>query len=202
MAQSRGGRSTEAEDSFQKSAQLQEALLAAQPADAETHSNQGSVWNNLGMLYDQQKRYAEAEKSYRQAIANQQVALDAGPRNDRYRALLNRHYLNLTRNLDKQSKYDAAVQTAVLRKQLWRGNADRLYSIAQQLAATYDLMHTTSTTQQSQTACLNAATETLREAIAAGLPIDRLNDKSLSSLTGSQEFRKLIDTPSRLSRTN
>ena len=49
---------------------------------------------------------------------------------------------------------------------------------------------------------VDAAIAVLREAVAAGLPTDRLKDKSLSSLTGSQEFRKLIDMPSRLSRTN
>jgi serine/threonine protein kinase/Tfp pilus assembly protein PilF len=193
MAESRGGRLAEAEASFQKSAQLQDVLLSAQPNDAETRSNQGSVWNNLGMLFDQQKRPADAEKAYQQAIANQRRALDAAPTNDRYRALLSRHYLNSARNLIKQAKYDAAVQTAVDRKQLWPGSADRLYSVAQQLATIYAQMQTASSPQQSQTVCLRAAVSTLREAVAAGLSGERLRDNSLANLAGADDFRKLID---------
>ena len=181
---------------------MQEVLLAAQPSDAETRSNQGSVWNNLGQLFDQQQRYTDAEKAYAKAVANQQAALDSAPKNARYRALLSSHYLYLSRNLNKQAKYGAAVQAAIERKQLWSGNADRLYSVAQQLAGTYNLMQAASTPQQSQAECVNGAVATLREALTAGLPADRLKDKSLASLAGSEEFRKLIDGPKTLSRTN
>jgi len=202
MAQRRDGRTSEAETSFQKAAQLQETLLASLPTDAETRSNQASVYNNLGVLYDQQKRYADAEKSYRQAIENQRHALDVSPESGRYRALLGRYYLNLTWNLDKQSKYDAAVAAAVERKRLWLGNANQLYSVAQQLANTYDLMRIAASGEPSRAACVTAAVDTLREAVTAGLPVERLKDSSLASLAGTGEFRKLIEKPSTLSRSN
>ena len=48
MAQSRDNRLAEAGASFEKSAQLQDTLLAAQPNDVQTLSNLGSVWNNSG----------------------------------------------------------------------------------------------------------------------------------------------------------
>jgi tetratricopeptide (TPR) repeat protein len=193
MAQSRGGWLTEAESSFKTSAQLQDALITAQPSDADTRSNQGSVWNNLGMLYDEQQRHADAEKAYRQAIANQRRAFEATPANLRYRALLSQHYLNSSRNFNKRAKYEAAMQAAVERKHLWPKNADRLYSVAEQLAATYGIMRTRSAPQQSQVDCVRAAVAALRESIAAGLPGERLKDKSLASLAGADEFRKLID---------
>jgi tetratricopeptide (TPR) repeat protein len=202
MAQSRRSQLSDAEQSFRQAIGLQEKLLAAQPKHAETRSNQGGVWNNLGMLFDQQKNYQDAEKSYRKAIANQEIALDAAPKNDRYRSLLSAHYSRLAWNLDKQSKYDAAIEAAVARKKLWAGNAERLYSVAQQLTNTFDLMRATSSDQKSQSKCVAAAVETLREAVAAGLPTDRLKDKSLSSLAGVDEFRKLTDAPSTLSRAN
>jgi serine/threonine protein kinase/tetratricopeptide (TPR) repeat protein len=202
MAQRGGGRLTEAEASFQKSSQLQEALLASQPSDAEMRNSQGNVWGNLGMLYEQQKRYDDAEKAYEKAAANQHIAFDAAPNNSRYRALLSSHYWNLARTLNKQAKYSSAVQAAIERKQLWQGNADRLYTVAQQLAGTYGLMQAASTPQQSQAECVNGAVATLREALTAGLSADRLKDKSLASLAGSEEFRKLIDGSKILSRTN
>jgi hypothetical protein len=104
--------------------------------------------------------------------------------------------LNSARNLIKQAKYDAAVQTAVDRKQLWPGSADRLYSVAQQLATIYAQMQTASSPQQSQTVCLRAAVSTLREAVAAGLSGERLRDNSLANLAGADDFRKLIDESS------
>jgi serine/threonine protein kinase/tetratricopeptide (TPR) repeat protein len=193
MAQSRGGGLMEAKSSFEKSAQLQDALLAAQPGDAETRSNLGGVWNNLGELFDQQKRFADAEKAYQKAIANQRQALDTAPTNDRYRALLSQHYLNIVRNLYKQAKYDAAVGAAVERKQLWPGSADRLYSVGQQLATIYSQMQATDAPKPSQAVCMQAAVVALREAVAAGLPGERLKDKSLASLASTEDFRKLID---------
>jgi tetratricopeptide (TPR) repeat protein len=214
MAQSRGGKWSDATESFQNSAQLQDALLIAQPADSETRSNLGSVWNNMGMLFDRQRRYADAEKGYQQAIANQRRALDGASTNERYRALLSQHFMNAARNYNSQAKYDAAVQVALQRKGLWPGKADRLYSVAQQLATTYGMMRTANVSEQSQASCVRAALVTLRESIAAGLPIERLKDPSLASLAGSDDFRKLLDettaslgTPSptqqtKLSRTN
>jgi tetratricopeptide (TPR) repeat protein len=162
------------------------------------------VWGNLGVLYEQQQRYGDAEKAYEKAAANQHIAFDAAPNNSRYRALLSSHYWNLARILNKQEKYGAAVEAAIQRKQLWRGNADRLYSAAQQLAGTYRLMQAASTPPQSQAECASGAVETLREALTAGLPTDRLKDKSLASLASSEEFRKLIGDPKAkaLSRTN
>ncbi len=214
MAQSRGGQLAEAELSFRKAVQLQETLIASRSTDGEALSNQGSVWNNLGMLFDHQQRFSEAEKAYQQAIAYQQRALDSAPTNERYRALLSRHFINYARYLDSQSKYDGAVQIALERKQLWPGEADRLYSVAQELAATFALMHGATASQQSQNNCQRAAVETLREAVAAGLPSGRLKDRSLASLSSSEEFQKLLagsgsavgspaaTHPGELSRTN
>ncbi len=192
MVQSRAGQLAEAESSFHKSARLQDVLLAAQPKDVEILSNAGSVWNNLGMLFDRQRRFPEAEKAYQQAIAYQRRAFESVPTDARYRGLLSRHYVNFVRNLNSQAKFDAAVQVVLKCKQLWPGQPERLYSIAQQLGSTYGLMRTANAPRQSQTGCLHAAVVTLREAIAAGLPSGRLKDPSLAHLADSEDFRLLL----------
>ncbi len=193
MTQSRGGRLAEAESSFRKSAKLNATLLAAQPNDVETLSDQGNVWNNLGMLFDSQRNFADAEKAYRQAIANQRRAVDGAPKTDRYRNLLNWHYIIYARNLNRQKKYDEAVRAILTRKDLWPAKADRLYSVGQQLAATLAVMRADGASPQSQAACVHAAVGTLREAVTAGLPSQRLRDPSLASLVGNDDFRKLLD---------
>jgi serine/threonine protein kinase len=192
MVQSRAARLAAAESSFQKAAQLQDMLLVAQPNEAETRSNQGSVWNNLASLLDRQQKLADAEQAYRSAIANQRRALEAVPTSERYRALLSQHYINLARNLAKQQKYDASIDAAFARKQLWPKQPERLYSVAQQLAATYGLMRASNAASQAQSACAAAAVATLREALAAGLPGERLKNASLANLATSSEYQTLI----------
>src|SRR3954468_1705701 len=178
MAQSRAGRLTTAEASLHKAINLQTALLSVQPNDPEMLSNQGSAYNNLAMLSDREQRMPEAEKAYRQAIADQRRAFEVAPSNDRYRALLSQHCLNFAHNLNNQAKYEQAMQVALERKKLWTAKPSRLYSVAQQLAATYGLMHTAKVAQQAQLTCLHEAVEALRDAYHSGLPPKRLEDSS------------------------
>ena len=192
MAQNRGGRLTEAESTLLKASNLQDRLLTEQPTDFETRSNQGLVWNNLGTVFDRQRRFANGEKAYQQAILIQRAALNGSPANDLYRARLSEHFVNFARNLNSQKKFDAAMQMSLERKKLWSAQPERLYSVGQQLAITYGFMHAANTLQQSEVECQQAAVETLREAVAAGLPRERLKDKSLASLAGNAEFQKLL----------
>jgi serine/threonine protein kinase len=193
MAQSRDGRWEKAESSFRQSMDFQNRLLADNAADVETRSNLGSAWNNLGMLFDRQRQFGKGEKAYRQAIVNQRGAFDGAQAKDRYRALLSQHYFNFARNLNSQAKHEVAMQVVLERKLLWSGNADRLYSVAQQFADTFAKMRIANVSQKSQAECQHAAVTTLREAIAAGLPRERLKDRSLASLTGNDEFNTLLD---------
>ena len=193
MAQTRSEHLAEAKVSFQKSVALQESLLAAQPADVETRSNLGSAWNNLGMLLAQQNQLDEAEKAYQPAVEHQRKVVEAVPSNERHHALLSQYYVNSVTNFERQSKFDAAMQAAVARRQLWLGKAGWLYSSAQQLAGIYGKMQTASNVAQPvRMACLQEAIATLREALVAGLPEDKLYDKSLASLTRTEEFQKLV----------
>ena len=193
MTQSRDNHLAEAEASYQKAARLQSALLKAQPNDVQTLSNQGGVWNNLGMLFDRQQRTGDAAKAYQQAIHFQNEALARATSNDNIRALLSRHYFNYAQSLVAQAKYGDAVQTALERKELWPGNAERLYSVAQELADIYRKMNGKSGVEEATPACIQAAAATLREALAAGLSRDRLKDASLSGLVENSEFRQLMD---------
>lgn len=203
MAQSRANRLTEADVSFQKAAKLQDVLLKAHPSDVSILSNQGSVWNNLGMLYDRQKRLPEAATAYEQAIEFQRRALDGSQSSDAIRVLLGKHYFNYARNLAAQARYNDAVAVELERSKLSPGNADRLYSVALDLAAIYRLMNGKPGAEQQKAKCVEAAASTLREALAAGLSRDKLQDRLLSGLTQDAEFVKLMDAKTNeLSQTN
>ena len=203
MAQSRANRLAEADVSFQRAAKLQDELLKSHPSDVAILSHQGGVWNNLGMLYDRQNRLADAAKAYVQAIEFQRRALDGSQSNDAIRVLLGKHYYNYARNVAAQSKYDEAVAVELERKKLSPGNADRLYSVAQDLAGIYRHMNGKTGVEQEKAKCVEAAASTLREALAAGLSRDKLQDRSLNGLTQDTEFGKLMDAKANgLSQTN
>jgi tetratricopeptide (TPR) repeat protein len=193
MAQNERGQWREAEASFQEAVRLHQDLLAKQPEDIQLLSNQGSVFNNLGMLLDRDRRYAEAENAYRQAIQLQKQALDSEASSPRFRVLLSRHYVNYARNLCNQQQPAKAVEIALERKALWPTDPERLYSIAEDLAAAYGMMiGSASDKSLSKEACARAAIDTLREALAAGLPAQRLNDSSLAAIAGTEAFRQLV----------
>ncbi len=195
MVQSRINRFAEAELSFQKAVRLQVTLLATQPTDTQTLSNQGSVWNNLGMLHERLHRLAEAASAYQQAIHFQLLAMQKGTNNDAFRAILSRHYFNYARNLAVQGKFDEAMQVVMKRKELWPGQPERLFSVAQELAGFNHEMSGKSGVETTKIACQQAAVVALREALNEGLSPQRLKDASLSELSDSAEFRQLIEDP-------
>ena len=193
MTQSRNNRQAEAAASFEKAVRMQDVLLKVQPQNVQMLSNQGGVWNNLGLLLDRQKRATEAAKAYQKAIRLQGRALRSAEGNEKIRALLSRHYFNYAQNLATQARYGDAVQSVLERKKLWPGNAERLYSVAQELADIYRKMNGKPGSEQAQQACVQAAASTLREALAAGLSRDRLKDASLAGIAETSEFRQLMD---------
>jgi len=190
MAQSGASRLAEAEESFSKALALQAELLKTTPTDAPLLSKQGGVWNNIGMLRDRQNQLAEAAQAYQQAISLQLSAIKNSKDHDIYRDMLSRHYFNFARNLVAQAKFDEALKVTAERKQLWAGNAERLYSIGRELADLERQMAGKTGTETTRIAAAQSAVVALREAVEAGLPADRLQDASLSALSQSPEFRQ------------
>jgi serine/threonine protein kinase/tetratricopeptide (TPR) repeat protein len=193
MVQSQVGSLDQAEATFREALRLQQLLLAAQPKDVQTLSNLGGVYNNLGMLLDRQQRPRDAEEAYCQAISYQRQALRISPDAALPRSLLSKHYYNYGKNLRSQSRPAEAVDVALQRRQLWPGRPDRLYSVAQELAAAYEQMSGMANPDpQAQEKCLDAAVATLREALGAGLPAQRLGDASLAALADRNAYRQLV----------
>jgi serine/threonine protein kinase/tetratricopeptide (TPR) repeat protein len=193
MAQSRHDRLAEAESSFRQAVRLQEMLLVAGRNDPQLLSNQGSVWNNLGMLLDRQRQSENAEKAYREAVHYQRQAFEAVVDNEHYRLLLSKHLHNLAGNLHSQSKHDAALKVVLARKALWPKAPDRLFAMAQEMVSEYRQLAATPNLDPSlQPEYERAVVGTLRDALAAGMPSERLTDSSLGAIASSEHFKKLL----------
>jgi tetratricopeptide (TPR) repeat protein len=194
MAQSHERQFPGAEVSFVRAGDLEQQLLTAQPEDVQNLSNLGGVCNNLGMLYERQERWQDAEAQYVKAIAYQRHAYERAPASESIRELLSKHLFNYARNLRQQGKPLAAANAALERKRLWPDQPDRLYSIAQDLTAACLAMESPSqpAPPTEQQLYWQAAVNTLRDAVAAGLPVERLNDPSLKALSNREDFQKLL----------
>jgi tetratricopeptide (TPR) repeat protein len=192
MAQSRDNRLANAEASFQRAAELQARLITANPDDAQTLSNQGNVWNNLGSLYDREQRPKEAADAFQAAIRFQLATVNAAKDPAPYRALLSRHYFNYAQSLASQGKYEEAVRVVEQRRALWKGDANRLFSIAQELAGIYRLARNQPAAASADETLLDVVASTLQEALAAGLARDRLNDPSLANVIGAAKIQQAV----------
>jgi hypothetical protein len=168
-------------------------LLVAGRNDPQLLSNQGSVWNNLGMLLDRQRQSENAEKAYREAVHYQRQAFEAVVDNEHYRLLLSKHLHNLAGNLHSQSKHDAALKVVLARKALWPKAPDRLFAMAQEMVSEYRQLAATPNLDPSlQPEYERAVVGTLRDALAAGMPSERLTDSSLGAIASSEHFKKLL----------
>jgi hypothetical protein len=193
MVQSQEGHLAEAESSFHKSLEAHQRLLVDQPQDIQTLSNIGGVYNNLGMLNDRRGRWADAEPDYVQAIRYQRQAFERSADNESIRELLSRHYFNYARNLREQNKPASAADVSLERRKLWPGQAERLYSVAEELTAACQLISATSPSNPSlERKYGEFAVDTLREAITAGLPADRLRDDSFKALSDREDFQRML----------
>jgi hypothetical protein len=107
--------------------------------------------------------------------------------------LLSRHYFNYARNLRSQKKFDEAVTASMERGALWPNQTERLQSVARELAVTYRHMtESHAADARSKDRCARAIVDILREALAAGLPAERLQRSEFDVLADHAAFRALL----------
>lgn len=196
-----------AEKSFNQALQRQLKVLEAEPNDVATLSHLGGVYNNLAMLQEADGRPADAEASFKQAIARQRQALDLAGEHRFIRQLLSKHYYNFAESLANQGRYAEARQAAIERRDLWPDDAELLLSAAEQLAAVSERARragansATAPSQEPEAAAV-AAVASLRSAMVAGLEASKLNSPALRILSTRQDFQRLSEMASGEHRTS
>jgi tetratricopeptide (TPR) repeat protein len=155
-----------AERSFQEALGLLQPLAERQPRDAALQSRMGGIHNNLGMTLEQAERTEEALAAYTSAAAELELAYQLEPHVFDYRAFLSKAYGNLGRSLRAASRHDEAVKVAWKRRDLWPGQPERLFAVAEELA----LAHAGLPPDQADD-CARKVVATLEEASSAGYPL-------------------------------
>lgn len=189
----------EAERCFRAALDLQQPLVADNPRDPELNSTLGGIYNNLGFVLEGQERPADAAESYRRAVEHQQTAFEQAPNVQRYRAFLSKHYFNRGRVLRRLGQADLAAQVAMERKALWPGDAQRLLSVAEELAAAAQQLKSQTDGEVAADRCALLAIDTLKESLAAGLtkPEQLKQSTALAALRSHPQFVALFNPSSR-----
>lgn len=197
LTQSRLQQSTAAERAFEQSVAIHEAIVAIHPDDMSLRSSFGGVYNNLGITLEEQGRFEDAALAYKNAVEQQRVAYMRAPSVRRYRIFLSKHYFNFGRVLRQLGQPARAAQVAISRRELWSGDGERLYSVAEELAlASRDLLVEPGNQELSATEAASLAIETLRQAVDAKftLPLDIQTNETFSALQHDQRFLYLVSS--------
>lgn len=168
MLGTRLGRPADAERSFREALELEELLVVQNPNDVDLHSSLGGIYNNLAMVLEELGRPADAAESCRKAVEHQKFAYAAAPNVSRYRLFLSKHYYNYGRILLGSGRAEEAARTALARRELWPGDANRLAAVAEELALASKTLSSSRAAGLTGQRCAEYALETLQRAAAAG----------------------------------
>ena len=80
------------------------------------------------------KKESEALSYLESAIEHQAAAVMQAPQQERFRAFLDKHYVNYARCLLAYGRVSDAIDASLARRELWPKRAEHLYSVALELA--------------------------------------------------------------------
>lgn len=186
LALARAGRHQEAEGAFRRAIGNQQQLVSQFPNDLHDVSSLGGIWNNLGMVLERQEQPLDAIDAYRQAIHALERVVSEVPEEPQHRRFLGRAYANMIRLLRQQHLLDKAFEYLLKSRDLWREDASRLLTVAEQLAELSDqwsavpetVLDSQVSAESGKARCEAAIAETLRMAIDAGIAEDVLETSS------------------------
>jgi hypothetical protein len=120
------GRSEEALVYLQRSLELQEEIIQANPKTYEQDPMMAGILNNISKALTNLSLRG-ADESYRRSVANYHAALECDPRPWAYLYLLNNHYVTLARMHRQAGRLADASAITLELERLWPDDPMRLY---------------------------------------------------------------------------
>jgi tetratricopeptide (TPR) repeat protein len=113
-------------------------------------SSLAALLNNQALALAGMGRHADALRIYPTAIEAQRICLARVPDSEMMRELLSKMYYNFGQSLRANGQFDDARQAALARRNVWKGNGDRLLGVAAELAELDDAVRTKSNDGNTQ----------------------------------------------------
>lgn len=191
----RAGKSMEADGAFGRARELFGLLADDYPDELAYRSSLAALLNNEALALAAAERHAEALAIYQRAIDSQRICYQAAPESKIMRDALSKMYYNMGQSLRAAGRYDNAVQATLDRRELWKGNGERLLGVAIEMAELDEEMraHHRSTPISTARNLANDVLSTLDAAYDSGWPgnVD-LDDKRFACFKGNQQFATKI----------
>ena len=192
----KANRISEADEAFHRARELLSTLADDFPEQFAYRSSLAALLNNQALALAGAGRHEDSLRIYPLAVEAQQICVEQLPSSAAMRDVLSKMYYNFGQSLQKTNRLLEAADVALKRREIWRGNGDRLFGVAVELAAI---------DQASPAGGQHAADgdksqlrydviATLREAFKSGLhgEIDLASDERFAYLRDDEQFKGLM----------
>jgi tetratricopeptide (TPR) repeat protein len=124
----------DADAAFARAEQLFTTLAGDYPDELAYRSSFAALLNNQALALSEAGRRDEALRIYPQAIEMQRAAWAQAAGSPIMCDVLSKMYYNYGQSLRNAGRIDDAAQVALARREVWKGNAQRLFGVAVELA--------------------------------------------------------------------
>jgi tetratricopeptide (TPR) repeat protein len=186
-----------ADSAFARAEQLFTTLAGDYPDELAYRSSFAALLNNQALALAEAGRREDALRIYPAAIESQRIAWRQAPKSPVMCDVLSRMYYNYGQSLRAAGRLADAAQVALARREVWKGNSERLFGVAVELAQ-LDVDSRQSTGDSSQSAAELALADevsaTLWQVHESGWPrdIDLDSDARFAHLHDNAHFSALV----------
>jgi serine/threonine protein kinase/tetratricopeptide (TPR) repeat protein len=198
----RAGQEVEADDAFRRARELLATLAGDYPNELAYQSSFAALLNNQALALAGAGRHKEALAIYADAVAAQRICWQQRRESPLMREVLSKMYYNYAQSLRVEGRFADAGQAAVDRREVWRGNGERLLGVAAELAAIAEESRVEADTSAASTEPEKWEQEvlaTLQLAHEAGWPheIDLANDERFALLVNNKRYAAVVELSER-----
>jgi tetratricopeptide (TPR) repeat protein len=201
------GQPDDADAAFARAGQLFTTLAGDYPDELAYRSSFAALLNNQAVALAEAGRTDEALRIYPAAIESQRAAWAQAPDSPIMCDVLSKMYYNYGQSLRDAGRLTDAARVALARRDVWKGNAQRLFGVAVELAQIdVDARTSTEAIHQNVTNLdlADKVVATLWQVYDSGWPreIDLAADARFAHLRGDEGFAGLMAELSHEPREN
>lgn len=189
-----------ADEPFAEARKLFVDLASDYPSELGYQSALAGLLNNQALALAGVGRHERAGGLYQEAIKTQRHCRQQAPSSQLMQDVLSKMVYNQGRSLAALGRWDAAADTALARRAIWRGDGQRLYGVAVELAGIGRAL----SEQRSVDADLYERVDretvaTLRQALQSGFSPDQdvAHDARFAHLKKNKQFADLVTAHAR-----
>jgi serine/threonine protein kinase/tetratricopeptide (TPR) repeat protein len=192
VAYCRAGQVDAAQEPFARARDLFSTLVSDYPSETGYESALAGLLNNQALALAGVGRHEQAVTLYEEAVNAQRRCYRQAPTSKLMQEILSKMIYNQGRSLVALERWNAAVDTALTRRELWQNNGQRLFGVAVELAGVGNANKSSDDLDLKERLDRETVV-TLRQALDSGYPRDGqlATDERFAHLRDNQQFATL-----------